>query len=298
MRFYKISCAVLTVVFVLVLILTLLSNQTHYREADPDSVTKENCVYYYINVDEIKEADGSVAMPGGYIQVADYLPLLYNLDPTRYAAVEADYTRLGTFYETYLLFDGPILYILLGVVAALLLVCVCISKIYGGKTYRIGFFVLHGGLVILLVGFILQNALGQSIQLVLDVNGGYQGGGETVYTDFQDAQNRMDLGFQICATDMQVSYYSGTGMVKEYDLTIETRKGPDDNMPVEYELKVNHPVHINGYKIYLMNYADNAVVLMAKYNPMEYTILFGIIATLAGTVIMCLFRKDGGRDDE
>ena len=172
MRFYKISCAVLTVVFVLVLILTLLSNQTHYREADPASVTKQNCVYYYIDVAEVKEADGSVAMPGGYIQVADYLPLLYNLDPTRYAAVEADYTRLGPFYETYLLFDGPILYILLGVVALLLLVCVCISKLYGGKTYRIGFFVLHGGLVILLVGFILQNALGQSIRFVLDVNGG------------------------------------------------------------------------------------------------------------------------------
>ena len=37
---------------------------------------------------------------------------------------------------------------------------------------------------------------------------------------------------------------------------------------------------------------------MAKHNPMEYTILFGIVATLAGTVIMCLFRKDGGDNDE
>ena len=298
MRFYKISCGILAVVFVIVLVLTLLSNQTHYRKADAASVTKENCVYYYIDIDDVKTPDGEVAMPGGYVRVADYLPLLYNLDPVRYAAIEADYTRLGAFYETYLLFDGPVLYVLLGTVAALMLICVCISKIYGGKTYKIGFFVLHGGLVILLVGFILQNALGQSIQFVLDVDGTYQSAGQTVYSDFKNADNYMDLGFQLSATDMQVTKYPETGMVKEYDLTIETRKGQDDNMPVQYNLKVNHPVHINGYKIYLMNYADGAVVLMAKYNPMEYTVLLGIIATLSGTVIMCLFRKDGGNGDD
>jgi len=173
---------------------------------------------------------------------------------------------------------------------------VCISQVYGQKTYKIGFFVLHGGLALLLVGFIFQNLLGQSISFVLDVDGRYPRGTETVYTDMKDAQNQMDLGFQISATYMKVSYYPETNMVREYDLTVETRKGPDDVQPVAYKLKVNKPIYINGYKIYLMNYADNAVVLTAKYDPMEYTILFGIFATLAGTVIMCLFRKDGGSD--
>ncbi|MBE6638597.1 MAG: cytochrome c biogenesis protein ResB [Ruminococcaceae bacterium] len=296
MRFYKISCAILAFVFVIVLILTLLSNQTHYREADPASVTKENCVYYYIHVDDVKEMDGSLAMPGGYVMVAEYLSLLYKLDPAEASRLEMDYTQMGTFYETYLLFDGTVLYILLGVVAVLLIICVCISQVYGQKTYKIGFFVLHGGLALLLVGFIFQNLLGQSISFVLDVDGRYPRGTETVYTDMKDAQNQMDLGFQISATYMKVSYYPETNMVREYDLTVETRKGPDDVQPVAYKLKVNKPIYINGYKIYLMNYADNAVVLTAKYDPMEYTILFGIFATLAGTVIMCLFRKDGGSD--
>ncbi len=298
MRFYKISCAVLAVVFVIVLILTLLSNQTHYREADSASVTRANCIYYYIEVDEVKAADGSIAMPGGMVRVADYLPLLYNLDPARYAAVENDYTLLGTFYETHLLFEGTILYLLLGVVALLLIICVCISRVYGTKTYRIGFFVLHGGLAVLLVGFIIQNAVGQSINFVLNCNGSYSAGGSTVYTDMEDASNYMDLGFQISATDMKVSYYEDTGMVRDYDLTVETRLGPDDDRFVQYQLKVNQPVHINGYKLYLMNYADGAVVLMAKYNPMEYTIIFGMVTTFIGTVIMCLFRKDGGKNDE
>lgn len=297
MRFYKISCAVLVVVFVIVLILTLLSNQTHYREADSASVTRENCIYYYIDVAEVKEADGSVAMPGGYVLVADYLPMLYNLNPAEYAAVEADYTRLGTFYETYLLFDGAILYVLLGVVALLLLICVCISQIYGGKTYKIGFFVLHGGLVILLVGFIVQNLVGQSISIILDV-GKLPATDSTVYTDVEDAQNKMDLGFQVYATDMQVTYYPETQMVKEYDLTVQTVRGFTDASPDTYKLKVNHPVRIDGYKVYLMSYANNSVMLMVKYNPVEYTILLGIMATLAGTVVMCLFRKDGGSNDE
>lgn len=298
MRFYKISCAILAVVFVIVLILTLFSNQTYYRKADSEAVTRANCIYYYIEVEEVKAGDGSVAMPGGYVRVADYLPLLYNLDPARYAAIENDYTLLGTFYETYLLFDGAILYLLLAVVAVLLVICVCVSQIYGGKTYKIGFFLLHGGLAVLLVGFIIQNAVAQSINFVLDCNGTYPAGENTVYTDMQDNTNSLDLGFQISATDMKVSYYEDTQMVRDYDLTVETRRGPDDDQSVKYQLKVNKPLHINGYKIYLMNYADNAVVLMAKYNPMEYTIILGMLTTLAGTVVMCLFRKDGGSRDE
>jgi cytochrome c biogenesis protein ResB len=138
--------------------------------------------------------------------------------------------------------------------------------------------------------------LGQSISFVLDVNGRYPAGEQTVYTDMYDTTNQLDLGFQMSATYMKVSYYPETNMVKEYDLTLETRKNPDDLQSVTYSLKVNKPLYINGYKIYLMNYADDAVVLTAKYNPMEYTVLFGIFATLAGTVIMCLFRKDGGSD--
>ncbi len=298
MKFYKVSCAIMAVVFVVVLILTLLSNQTHYKEADSGAVNRANCIYYYIEVDEVKAADGSVAMPGGMVRVADYLPLLYNLDPARYAAIENDYTLLGTFYETYLLFDGAILYVLLGIMTILLVICVCVSQIYGGKVYKLGFFLLHGGLAVLLVGFVIQNAVGQSINFILDCNGTYAAGGSTVYTDMEDATKSIDLGFQISATDMEVSYYEDTGMVRDYDLTVETRRGPDDDRTVSYGLKVNHPIHINGYKIYLMNYADNSVVLMAKYNPMEYTIIFGMLTTLAGTVVMCLFRKDGGSRDE
>lgn len=307
MKFYKISCWILAGVFVVVLILTLLSNQTHYREASPESVTRENCIYYYVETEEVRGSDGKVVMRGGYVPVSDYLPAIQSINPVEYNAIEKDYTRMGPFYETYLLFDGPILYMLLGVVAVLLVICVCVSRIYGTKTYRIGFFVLHGGLAVLLLGFIFQSAFSQSVSFILNVNGSYPSGQEsTVYTDYRDATKRLDLGVELSATEMQVSTYDN-GMVKEYVLTLETRKGIDDNRAVERSLRINHPIRINGNKVYLMShveanpaagYPTDAVVLMAKHNPMEYTILFGIVATLAGTVIMCLFRKDGGDNDE
>ena len=307
MKFYKISCWILAGVFVVVLILTMLSNQTHYRKADPDSVTRENCIYYYVDTQEVKGSDGTVMMKGGYVRVSDYLPALMSINYSEYEAIEADYTRMGPFYETYLLFDGVVLYILLATVALLLVICVCISRIYGGTTYKLGFFVLHGGLAVLLVGFILQSALMQSVSFILDVDGNYLTSDQpTVYTDSRDALKQLDLGVEMSAVDMDVQYYEN-GMEKEYTLTLETRKSIDDPAPVSYELKINHPIRINGHKIYLMSYVkadpatgyySDAVVLMAKYNPMEYTIIFGMLTTLAGSIVMCLFRKDGGKNDE
>lgn len=305
MKFYKISCWILAGVFVVVLILTLLSNQTHYRKADPDSVTRENCIYYYVDTQEVKGSDGTVMMKGGYVRVSDYLPAMMSINYQEYQAIEADYTRMGPFYETYLLFDGPVLYILLGTVALLLVICVCVSHIYGGKTYKIGFFVLHGGLAVLLIGFLLQSALSQSVTFVMNVDGSYPNSEQsTVYIDSRDALKKMDLGVELSAVDMQVDRYEN-GMEKEYLLTLESRRGVGDFSPVRHELSINHPIRINGNKIYLMSYKEanppegyytDAVVLMAKYNPMEYTIILGMLTTLAGTVIMCLFRKDGGAE--
>ena len=307
MKFYKISCWILAGVFVVVLILTLLSNQTHYRKADSASVTRDNCIYYYVDTEEVKGNDGSVMMKGGYVRVSDYLPALMSINYEEYLAIEADYTRMGPFYETYLLFDGVTLYVLLTVVAVLLVICVCISRIYGSATYKLGFFVLHGGLAVLLVGFIMQSAIAQSVSFVLDVNGNYSSSDQpTVYTDSRDALKQLDLGVELCAVNMDVQYYEN-GMEKEYTLTLETRKGVDDLSPVYYDLKINHPIRINGNKLYLMSYVkadpatgyySDAVVLMAKYNPMEYTIVFGMLTTLAGAIVMCLFRKDGGKNDE
>ena len=117
MRFYRFCCVVLAIVLAIVLVLTVLSNQDHYRKADPASVTEANFGYYYVKVDAVRDGQGNTVMEAGYVQIGSYLDVLDQVDPEKAVYYQADFTRLGAIYETYLLFDGFILYALLATVA-------------------------------------------------------------------------------------------------------------------------------------------------------------------------------------
>ena len=62
--------------------------------------------------------------------------------------------------------------------------------------------------------------------------------------------------------------------------------------PETVELTVNNPLHIKGYKIYLMGMVNDVgmegATLLFKYNPAEYTILTGLVLIIAGAFVMCL----------
>ena len=79
--------------------------------------------------------------------------------------------------------------------------------------------------------------------------------------------------------------------VKSYlgDVTIvnnETQESREDT------ISVNHPLRVNGWKIYLMSYDEtqNAAAFIFKYDPGEYIVTVGMVMIIVGSFIACFVR--------
>lgn len=103
----------------------------------------------------------------------------------------------------------------LGIFAILMIVCILLEKFHIRK---LGFYLLHIGLVLILAGCFAYFINGQSYQLTFMQDPGkyYQ------VTATNEAKEKLDLGMDIQIMDTTVEYYSPTYTV--YEIDTETRK--------------------------------------------------------------------------
>ena len=163
------------------------------------------------------------------------------------------------------------------------------AKPSGTLPKRIGFYLTHAGIVLLLAGFALFELGGDSVTAAVPVD---ETGG-TYYSNIQRENGEVcDLGFNFRVDSFTVEsyedgsdkqYYAGLSFADAVTLTVENR-----------EISVNHPVRENGWKIYLMNYGYAAdgigeyVNLLFRRDPGEYVVKAGVLVLVAGTVLELL----------
>lgn len=206
------------------------------------------------------------------------------------------------------------------IVLSLLGVAIAISVVAFNpkKTiYSVGFYALHIGIVLLLVG-VLGYGIGGTDLYAAPVNVGSVTSvmeyrmTQMGYTDRQISSlkgynNRVgsgdeivDLGFNFKIVDFKTEYYEDGVSVKHYDATVEFLNSEDGSVE-QVSLTVNHPIYRNGWKIYLLDVGTNQVFgyqqvqLMLKKDPTELLTVAGILLTILGTFMMCFPPKGAYR---
>lgn len=91
-----------------------------------------------------------------------------------------------------------------------------------------------------------------------------------------------DDGTIVASRRTTVKHYKGDVRIVNY----ETNKNYDET------IEVNHPVRVNGWKIYLMNYdeQDHGATFIFKYDPGEYIMLAGLCMVMIGAFVACFVR--------
>lgn len=189
------------------------------------------------------------------------------------------------------LFTGPVAAALLSIFGILTAVCLCISSVNGKTLYKLGFYVLHIGIVVAVIGFIVYGIAGKKYTVSVLCN-------DTYYNAINDVTESskgemVHLGFNFRLDDTYTEYYTdengnATSNPKTYIAYITFNK---DGVTDTVELKVNYPVTKDGYKIYLMGMVEDrgleGATLLFKKNPAEYTILAGLVLLISGSFVTC-----------
>ncbi|MGN1346926.1 MAG: cytochrome c biogenesis protein ResB [Eubacteriales bacterium] len=165
----------------------------------------------------------------------------------------------------------------------------------GTRARRVGYFLAHGGVLLLLIGFALYEGWGDCVTAAVPV------GGESFYSSIQrDSGELCDLGFNFRVENFAVETYED-GSEKQYSADLSFA----DPVTLKVEkagLSVNHTVRRNGWKIYLMNYGDGFVRLLFRRDPGEFVVKTGAAVLIAGCLLSLLAgnagrkRKEGADD--
>ena len=157
----------------------------------------------------------------------------------------------------------------------------------GNLPKRIGFYLTHAGIVLMLAGFALFELAGDSVTAVVPV------GGETYYSNIQRENGEIcDLGFHFRVDSRQIEYYED-GSEAQYYAGLAFADPVTLKVDGEW-ISVNHPVRRNGWKIYLMSFvyaADGGgehVNFIFRRDPGEYVVRAGVIVLVAGTILELL----------
>jgi len=157
----------------------------------------------------------------------------------------------------------------------------------GNLPKRIGFYLTHAGIVLLLAGFALFELAGDSVTAVVPV------GGETYYSNIQRENGEIcDLGFHFRVDSRQIEYYED-GSEAQYYAGLAFADPVTLKVDGEW-ISVNHPVRRNGWKIYLMSFvyaADGGgehVNFIFRRDPGEYVVKAGVAVLIAGTILELL----------
>lgn len=169
--------------------------------------------------------------------------------------------------------------------------------------YRCGFYALHIGLVLFLIGSFFYYVSGDKLTVSVPVND------SAVYSQIKrdkpdsDGNNMLKLDFSFGVSDFKVERYpadeDGQELDKHYEATLLIM--PEGTRELsEKSLTVNKPYRYGGWKFYLMNYdrtTEDSVQLMLKHDPAEYVSLAGIWLAVIGAFLMCLRFKVKAVDD-
>ena len=191
---------------------------------------------------------------------------------------------------------GKITVISTMVILVILIVFAVVFMNVGGKLpYKIGFYLAHSGMIVLVVGLIITNLTQTKHYIVVDDSEV----GSKKTNIIQDAENgKRVYSFEnsICVERYETEYYDEEkNSPKNYKAVIGLYDVLSGVRVDSKTLMMNKPARIEGYKIYLVNIypegslsmAGGGVGLLFKYNPGEYVVLFGFAVTLAGIILSC-----------
>lgn len=145
----------------------------------------------------------------------------------------------------------------------------------------LGFYAMHLGLVVMLVGFALFELAGDTVSANVPI------GSDTFYSNIGRENGEIcELGFNFRVTDFSIDYHED-GSEKQYRAGIEFADAVTLRVE-EDELSVNHTLKKNGWRIYLMSYSGEYVNLMFRSDPGDYVVKTGVWMTIAGTILSLL----------
>ncbi len=151
------------------------------------------------------------------------------------------------------------------------------SKVNGNPTKKIGFFLTHAGIVVLLLGFALFEVGGDTVTASVPI------GGESYYANIQRESGEVcELGFNFRVDDFAVETYED-GSDKQYRATLSFADAVTLRVETE-EISVNHTVRRGDWKIYLMNYGSGYVHLLFRRDPGEAVVKTGAVLMILGTL--------------
>ncbi|HHW46180.1 MAG TPA: cytochrome c biogenesis protein ResB [Clostridiales bacterium] len=166
------------------------------------------------------------------------------------------------------------------------------------SVYRIGFYVMHAGIVLFLIGSFIYYVSGDKLTVAIPVEPGKQYSRIKRSEEVAGKDMFVDLGFDIGVSDFKVEKYEpderGYQADRYYEATLvitdaKTRKTS------EVALTVNNPYRKNGWKIYLMSHYNQSLLnILFKKDPGEYVSLSGIWTMIIGSCMMCFTRHRMG----
>lgn len=150
-------------------------------------------------------------------------------------------------------------------------------KARGISFSSVGYYAAHLGIVVILAGFAVFDLCGDSVLAMAPI------GGDAYYSNIRREDGgtcSLPFNFRVNSFDVE-KYADGTD--KQYFAEIEFIDAVSLKTD-KVKIAVNKTARRDGWKIYLMSYAQDNVALMFRYDPGEYTVKAGIWLTTLGTV--------------
>ena len=172
---------------------------------------------------------------------------------------------------------GPAVIGIFGVYFAVQLVCLFAMK-PSASIYKVGFYLLHAGMLVLLVGFMLFEIFGISLHANVPVNST----GSVYHAITKEDGATQELGFGIRLNNFKVENYA-SGAPKYFGAYLGVYDYREDGSGAMYNsenvtLEVNNTYRKNGWKIYLMSYDDGSARLPDSEVFAEYSSVGGASA--------------------
>jgi cytochrome c biogenesis factor len=212
--------------------------------------------------------------------------MIKKINPTMYVLLIAVtlillcVTLVGSFGDQDV-FSSPAVYLSLGLMALITVIGIIFYD--PKKAIRaIGFYLLHAGIVLFLLGQLVYTVAGYKVNVSMQENS------RDSYDKIKTANGEiLELGFELGMGEFTAEYYDD-GSPKHYEAELIINGSP-------VSVTVNHPVRYNGYKMYLMSSSkdqsgEEYVSMLVKYDPGEFVSSFGIIMIIVGSFVICFAR--------
>jgi hypothetical protein len=192
-------------------------------------------------------------------------------------------------------FRTPVFLLLVVVLGGLLVAC-CLR--WRGGIKGVFFLLAHLGGVWVIAGAGVGYVMGRQGQVALPIGGWHA---VDALPGRDSAAAAFPLGFSVSVSRFNVEYYSeqegsdGGRVPRLFEAFVEVAHG---DARVEHVLRVNHPLSIDGWRIYLMSHSQTPrpyVVLLLRRDPGRLLVLAGIWCLILGVAGLCWGGDTGGR---